>query len=77
MTDEKKFSELFFVDKIERIKNYLLKFRKNDRDDLRRDAQAVMWRGIPDEEVNLVNRGLKLENAMFYVSRGYSDWELG
>ena len=69
--DEKKFSELFFVDKIERIKDYLLKFKKSERDDLRRDAQAVMCRGIPEEEVNQVNRGLQAENAFFYFSRAY------
>ena len=69
--NEKPFKDLFFVEKVERIKSHLLKFRRQERDDFRRDAKSVLCRGIKEDEVKQVQRGLNLEDTFFYLSRLY------
>lgn len=69
--DQKPFKDLFFVEKIERIKKRLLTFRGEEKGDLRRDAKSVICRGIEQEEIEQVQKGLKLEDIFFYLSRAY------
>ena len=71
LNDEKSFRELLFVQKLDRIKKYIIKFRKLERDDFRRDAKSVLCRGISETEVNQVQKGINLEDTFFYLSRIY------
>ena len=69
--DEKPFRELFFIQKLDRIKKYVMVFHPQSRADFRRDAKAVLCRGISDNEIKQVQRGFNLEDIFYYLSRIY------
>ncbi len=68
--------DLFFSEKINRMIGDLRSFSKTDRLQYRIDAKALMCRGIEDQEVKRLQRGIYVEDGMFYLSRLYVPWGL-
>ena len=68
--------DVFFTEKINRVFGDIRTFAKADRLQYRIDAKALMCRGIQDDEVKQIQRGLYAEDGMFYLSRLYVPWGL-
>jgi hypothetical protein len=68
--------DLFFTEKINRMIGDIRTFSKVDRLQYRIDAKALMCRGIEPAEVTRIQRGLYVEDGMFYLSRLYVPWGL-
>jgi hypothetical protein len=68
--------DVFFTEKINRVFGDIRTFAKSDRLQYRIDAKALMCRGIKDDEVKQIQRGLYVEDGMFYLSRLYVPWGL-
>eukprot|EP00347_Sterkiella_histriomuscorum_P021449 403333936 len=62
---------LFFTEKIMRMLKELKTYTKSDRLQYRTDIKALLCRGIEEDEATKIQRGLKVEDGMFYVSRAY------
>lgn len=63
--------KVFITERINRFFLSLAELNKSARFQYRVDTKALMCRGIEDNEVQTIKRGLQAENGMFYLSRLY------
>lgn len=63
--------KVFFTEKINRMISEVKSLNREGRFRYQTDAKALMCRGIEDEEVKTLSRGLQIESGFFYLSRAF------